>query len=115
MKLQNLLLNIQRALDSSKNLAIFYNRGRILILSKMILYRLLFASTYCDYVLFGFENKRISQCSQYISNKTMKQLQRAMMRVQRENNPAQYIELVENKLAFSEKCASANIPTLLVF
>jgi hypothetical protein len=56
MKLQNLFHNIQRALTYSKNLAIFYNRSRIKIFSKMILLRLLFGSTYEDYLLFGFDN-----------------------------------------------------------
>jgi glutathione synthase/RimK-type ligase-like ATP-grasp enzyme len=74
------------------------------VFARIILCKLLFDHNASFYSIYGFNEKRISQCSEYLSKKGMTHLQRKI-------NPSRYVELVTNKLAFYERCTSNNIPT----
>ncbi len=99
-----MLLDVNYYLKISKQLANSHRDWHFKVFSKMISCRLLFGHNALFFLIYGFNEKRISQYSQYLTKKEM-------MKLQKEVNPSHYIELTGNKLSFYKRCKSNDLPT----
>jgi hypothetical protein len=88
----------------SKQIATVKRRHRLGVFCRMIACRLLFQHRPFFYGLYNLDDRRMADWAEYLTKEEMDRLEKQL-------NPAQYTDLVTNKLLFYERCLMHRIPT----